>query len=65
MTNREWLESLSDEELAGLLYDCDIDAPCEYCEYRYNADCVMDYDCMGTKKAWIRWLEAEHEEESK
>ncbi len=51
MTNREWLESLSDEELAEKLYDC--------------SECIFDGSCIGEyycEDGHLKWLRAEHEE---
>ena len=60
MTNREWLASLSNEDLAkvfreGLFEDCSV------CPHDLCGDCLGDDDCMD---AILPWLEAEHEEDS-
>ena len=52
MTNREWLESLSDEELAKMIVCHDYD--------RDSYDCP--YDCINCKLAW---LQAEHKDANK
>ncbi len=63
MTNRQWLESLSDEELANVLYDiadnkcCDI-AYCDTVEDE-NGYLVCDWNC---KEGVRKWLQAEHKE---
>ena len=51
MTNREWLMSLSDEELADHI-DC--------ADYYDWTDCLK-YSCRGCK---LQWLKAEHKEVS-
>ena len=51
MTNREWLMSLSDEDLAEYL-DC-----ADYVEW---VDCLK-YSCRGCK---LLWLKSEHKEVS-
>lgn len=53
MTNRQWLESLSDKELADNIY-------CQRDEYGKSKCCpkyVLCGDCM------LDWLQAEHKEE--
>lgn len=61
MTNREYLESLSDEEFATQmlhLHDC------WYCSRRGSLSCLNDdeppFTCIEGKK---EWLQAEHEED--
>lgn len=52
MTNREWLESLSDEELAKRMTGC---VKCSFCDV-----CHGDYNCdIGH----LKWLQAEHKAE--
>lgn len=54
MTNREWLNSLSDEELAKILNDCTI-CPCfgsDYCE-----QCVLGNKEANNRR--VKWLKAE------
>ncbi len=61
MTNREWLESLSDEELAHTLIKIynikyGICKMCSYCDQ----DCdEISLSCMDGIE---EWLQAEHEE---
>ena len=59
MTNREWLESLSDEEFEMVLsnYACE---PCDYC-------ILEKYTCRGMtcKQAGLKWLQSEHKEDIK
>ena len=63
MTNREWLERLSDEELADFLYGtsnskcCDI-ASCDTVEDE-EGEWVCDWDC---KEGIRKWLQAERGE---
>lgn len=58
MTNREYLNSLSDEEFAKLMpnYDC----PPDCCEQDSTVDCFAQDSC---KACWVRWLRLEHEEQ--
>ena len=59
MTNREWLESLSDEELAN--YICYVN--CEkYCAYYNNIDKCSHNSC---KAGITEWLQQEHKEPTK
>ncbi len=57
MTNREWLESLSDEEFAKFMMRAD---RCNYCVgddgecFTYNKPCY---------KGKYMWLQAEHKEQ--
>ena len=55
-TNRQWLESLTDEELARMLLGPSI---CDYCVYRReNGGCsVNGNNCEG---GCLNWLRAEH-----
>lgn len=54
MTNRQWLESLSDKELARELGDCYICDRVDDCK----SETVKCTDCE------VAWLQAEHEEEN-
>ncbi len=60
MTNREWLESLSDEELANFIFmeGC----KCETCEYDGNKGnkCLEPCSCIDGK---TKWLGATHKEQ--
>ena len=59
MTNREWLESLSDEEFAK--YICYVN--CEkYCAYYNNIDECRHNSC---KAGITEWLQEEHKEPTK
>lgn len=63
MTNREWLESLSDEQFAKFLMKRKV---CEICAYHrfYRSVCnsktILRLNCS---KGVIEWLKAEHEED--
>ena len=57
MTNREWLESLSDEELAKFMLQAD---RCQYCATDINQCALNSKDCIDGK---CEWLKAEHEED--
>lgn len=61
MTNREWISSMTNEQLAMWLSTHYL--PCMYCDIR--DDCLPEeyIDCQGTPLAWEAWFEAEHEEE--
>lgn len=52
MTNRKWLESLSDEELAGFL-------SCEVFEHGISIDGEDIYDKPSD---WLEWLKEEHDD---
>ena len=56
MTNREWLESLSDEELAKLILES---TDCDFCAYQANSIDCYDKSC---KTGHLTWLQAEHKE---
>lgn len=52
MTNREWLATLTDEELAGHL-----EFSCNSCVY--EPDSCLCGDCVG---GVLEWLKSEHED---
>lgn len=63
ITNKRWLESLSDEDLARtfIRFANRANALCEMCEYRY-VDCSA-YDKYATCTDGVaEWLQAEHKE---
>jgi hypothetical protein len=64
MTNYEWLQSLSVEELAEVLNEDLISVPCtqEYCPHRESDGTCGHYDDNLCMQAAINWLNAEHEE---
>lgn len=54
MTNREWLESLSDEDFAFFLGGCD------FCVYKDIPQCFKTNTCVSGQ---VKWLKAEHKDE--
>lgn len=64
MTNREWLESLSDEELA-MRFDRGDTASCLCCIHFSvkDNDCKKRYIPTFCMKGKIDWLKAEHNEQ--
>ena len=52
MTNREWLESLSDEELLNRIYISCL-------TINDHPDCPRELSCRGCQ---LKWLNAEHKE---
>ena len=59
MTNREWLASLSNTDLADVLLERPFE-DCYLCPHHLIHDCINDDDCLD---AIVPWLEAEHEED--
>ena len=62
MTNREWLESLSDEELAKFLIKRKVCTICAYHKlYRSvcNSKTILRLNCS---KGVIEWLQTEHKD---
>lgn len=60
MLNRQWLNSLSNKELAKLINKND---SCDYCIRSINGDCESEY-CQSSgycEKGIEEWLETEHE----
>jgi hypothetical protein len=53
MTNREWLNTLSNEDFAYL-------TPCEICAYAGKGCMEHDGNCF---EGCLKWLEQEHEGE--
>ena len=56
MTNRKWLESLSDEELAQTIGGCGC------CIHDDTNDC--QYKTETCDEARVKWLQAEHKGEN-
>ncbi len=60
MTNREWLERMSDQELSMFIYNNEGYPNCYICGN--NGNCVFDEatdrDCLG---GVIKWLKQEHD----
>ena len=67
MTNREWLKSLDNEELASILADfakAYNNDDTRYCDYCFTKPCTLGCCCGGDRADSIyRWLKAEHKEE--
>lgn len=61
MTNREWLETLTDEELIKLLYSRDDGINCDVCSRRSSKLECTPYCRDGMKE----WLNQQHEEENR
>jgi hypothetical protein len=57
MTNREWINSLSNEQLVKLMRTFKDDS-CEFCAYNSAAECGYCFDGQTA------WLEQEHDDES-
>ena len=53
MTNREWLNNLSNEDFAYLM------TPCETCAYAGKG--CMEHDEWNCFEGCVKWLEQEHE----
>lgn len=64
MSNYEWLQSLSAEDLAEVLTEDLISAPCrsEYCPHHEADGTCSHYDDNKCIQATINWLNAEHED---
>lgn len=58
MTNREWLQTLTDEELIKLLYSNDDGINCDVCSRRSSKLECTPYCRDGMKE----WLNQQHEE---
>ena len=66
MTNREWLAMLSNEDLAKFVYSGSLSdelVDCRMCVYLHKSDC--EYFKSRCIDGITKWLEAEHEEDSK
>ena len=63
MTNRQWLASMSDEQLAKWL-DYHIDACC-ICSHKVGHGCDIPGDGFDCENGRREWLKQEHEDESK
>lgn len=61
MTNREWLESLSDEELA--MFYATQSTICEMCDY--TDVCISNITSEKCSEGVERWFQSEHEEPKK
>lgn len=58
-TNRQWLESLSDEELARRI---DILRGCDSCIYNEDGKSMFCNHTDDCREGIIKWLQAEHKE---
>ena len=61
MTNREWLRSLTDNELAGIFCDNDLGNICNICVYRNDRKGCMDVVCC--EDGVSEWLKQEHKDD--
>lgn len=59
MTNREWLNSLTEEDFANTLYEYDDNIECKCC-VAYSIDTACFNHC---KEGFIAWLKQEHKDE--
>lgn len=59
MTNRQWLESLSDEEFVDKLFYLFVTSG--ICEHVPDKECDEYYGCQECRLAW---LQAEHKEDT-
>ena len=59
ITNRRWLESLSDEDLAKII-EAHFSDDCNFCVYKDNPIECHDNSCNA---GHIKWLQAEHKGE--
>ena len=67
MTNRQWLASLNNKELAKWLSDPQggTKMPCMMCDYwNANPGCWQVEEGMECDNAWERWLQSEHKNEN-
>lgn len=59
MTNREYIETLTNGKLADILSNSISD--CDYCPIRNY--CNKDSDCFAVcYQIWLKWLKDEHKE---
>jgi len=58
MTNREWLESLSDKELAYVIIDIDVKS----CQEMYHNNLCQYAQKNACEKCRIKWLKMERKE---
>ena len=61
MTNREWLRSLTDNELAEIFCDNDLGNICNICAYRDDRKGCMDVVCC--EDGVSEWLKQEHKDD--
>ena len=63
MTNREWLRSLTDNELAEIFCDIDLSNICNMCAYRNDRKGCINAACC--KDGVLEWLEQEYKNNDK
>ena len=63
MTNREWLRSLTDNELAEIFCDIDLSNICNMCAYRNDRKGCINAACC--KDGVLEWLAQEHKNNDK
>lgn len=61
MTNREWLRSLTDNELAEIFCDNDLGNICNICVYRNDRKGCMNVMCC--EDGVSEWLKQEHKDD--
>ena len=61
MTNREWLRSLTDNELAEIFCDNDLGNICNICVYRNDRKGCMNV--MWCEDGVSEWLKQEHKDD--
>lgn len=61
MTNREWLRSLTDNELAEIFCDNDLGNICNICVYRNDRKGCMNVTCC--EYGVSAWLKQEHKDD--
>ena len=61
MTNREWLRSLTDNELAEIFCDNDLGNICNICVYRNDRKGCMNVMCC--EYGVSEWLKQEHKDD--
>lgn len=63
MTNREWLETLTDEHLAYVF----VEIGCGCCAYTFAVDCPNmkphQFDQANCVEGTTKWLKQEHKED--
>lgn len=57
MTNREWLNTLTDEEFIEIMTF----SPCDGCVVGHEGICRSELSCMDGR---LMWLQAEHKEKN-
>lgn len=62
MTNREWLASLSDAQLAEFLYGLEDYAHCDFCadDGKCHSDTIVQ-DCLSGLEKWLKKERKSHD----